>query len=183
MPSSGLQEPWRSFLHSLDEQLTARTELHCLGGFVVAELYGLARPTADIDVLESRGTDQATLVARAGKGSPLHQKYGVYVDLVTIASVPEDYESRLVVVFPDRFRNLTLKAFERHDLVLAKLSRNIDRDREDLEALARGPGLDVTLLRERYERELRPILGRPEREDLTLDLWIDIIKETAIRRE
>jgi hypothetical protein len=87
-----------------------------------------------------------------------------------------------VVVFPDRFRNLTLKAFERHDLVLAKLSRNIDRDREDLEALARGPGLHVELLRARYERELRPILGRPEREDLTLDLWIDIVKETAIRR-
>jgi hypothetical protein len=47
------------------------------------------------DVLESRGIDQATLAALAGKGSPLHQKYGVYVDLVTIASVPEDYESVL----------------------------------------------------------------------------------------
>jgi len=27
--------------------------------------------------------------------------------------------------------------------VLAKLERNNDRDREDVEAIARGPGLDV----------------------------------------
>ena len=26
-------------------------ELHCLGGFVVTMLYGLERPTADIDVI------------------------------------------------------------------------------------------------------------------------------------
>jgi hypothetical protein len=32
---------------------------------------------------------------------------------------------------------LRLSAFERHDLVLAKLARNIDRDREDVVALGR----------------------------------------------
>ena len=31
-------------------------------------------------------------------------------------------------------------AFERHDLVLAKLARNTDRNREDVVALAQGPG-------------------------------------------
>ena len=31
----------------------------------------------------------------------------------------------------------------------------------------------------RYESELRDQLGRPEREDLTLDLWIDIIDEVG----
>jgi hypothetical protein len=33
------------------------------------------------------------------------------------------------------------------------------------------------VLRERYREELRFQLGRPEREDLTLDLWIEIIQE------
>ncbi len=70
-----------------------------------------------------------------------------------------------------------LTVFERHDLVLAKLCRNIDRDREDVVALARGPGLDIDVLRQRYQEELRPKLGRPEREDLTLRLWIEIIEE------
>ena len=52
-----------------------------------------------------------------------------------------------------------------------KLSRNIDRDREDVVALATGPGLDTELLRHRYFAELRPKPGRPDREDLnrTLD--------------
>jgi hypothetical protein len=67
--------------------------------------------------------------------------------------------------------------FERHDLVLAKLSRNIDRDREEVVALARGPGLDIEVLRQRYREELRPKLGRPEREDLTLRLWSEMIEE------
>ena len=96
-----LREPWESFLRELDEQLAEPTELHCLGGFVVAELYGLERPTADVDILEaSKGTDSATLVRLAGKGSPLHKRHKVFLDVVTVAAVPEDYESRLVDLAP-----------------------------------------------------------------------------------
>ena len=51
------------------------------------------------------------------------------------------------------------------------------RDREDVKRLARGPGLDVAVLRDRYAQELRFQLGRPDREDLTLQLWVDIIEE------
>ena len=40
--------------------------------------------------------------------------------------------------------------------MLAKVARNIDRDREDVVSLARGPGLDVNVLKERYRQELRP---------------------------
>jgi hypothetical protein len=184
MPSEiRLRDPWASFLDDLDTQLTQPTEIHCLGGFVVSELYGLERPTADVDVFEAtKGTDAATLVRFAGKGSELHKRHKVYLDIVTVATVPEHYESRLLDLFPDRFRNLRLKAFERHDLVLAKLERNIDRDREDLRHLANGPGLDVDVLRERYTTELRPWLGRPDREDLTLQLWVEIIQEVQTRR-
>jgi hypothetical protein len=101
---------------------------------------------------------------------------------VAVATVPELYESRLSELFPRRFRNLRLKALERHDLVLAKLERNIDRDREDLRRLVLGPGLDLGVLRERYATELRPWLGRPDREDLTLQLWLEIILEVQRRR-
>jgi hypothetical protein len=61
VPSDSLPEPWRSFLWDLDTQLAGPTELHCFGGFVVAQCYGLTRPTADIDILESKGTDLITL--------------------------------------------------------------------------------------------------------------------------
>ncbi len=81
------------------------------------------------------------------------------------------------------YRNLRLRGLERHDLMLAKLERNSDRDREDLMRIAERPGLDPALLRDRYDKELRPILGNPQREDLTLALWIEIIEEVNARRE
>ena len=42
--------------------------------------------------------------------------------------------------------------------------------------------LCLQALRIQHE-ELRPKLGRPEREDLTLKLWIEIIEETRQRRQ
>ena len=55
MPADQLHEPWRSFLHDIDGELAGPTEIHCLGGFVVAEYYGLARPTSDVDIIRVRG--------------------------------------------------------------------------------------------------------------------------------
>jgi hypothetical protein len=75
------------------------------------------------------------------------------------------------------FRNLRVRVFERHDLALAKLGRNQDYDREDVRRLAQGPGLEIPILEQRYRDELRFQLGNPEREDLTLNLWIEMIKE------
>jgi hypothetical protein len=177
MPTDLLHEPWRSFLRDLDQLLTRPTELHCLGGFVVAECYGLSRPTADIDILESRGTDLATIATLAGRHSALRRRHKVYIDVVTVADVPERYEERLASAGDMSLSKLRLLVFERHDLVLAKLSRNSDRDRADLASIAAGPGLDIDILRGRYEDELRGRLGRPEREDLTLELWIEIVRE------
>ena len=177
MAAKRLHEPWQGFLEALDRELAAPSELHCFGGFVVSEHYELTRGTADVDVLESRGTDLATIGRLAGKGSALHSQHKVYVDVVTIADVPDHYDTRLIDMDVGGLTHLRLKAFERHDLVLAKLARNIDRDREDVIALARGPGLDVEILQQRYRQELRPKIGRPDRDDLTLHLWLEIIEE------
>lgn len=164
-------------LVALDRALTQDTELHGMGGFVLAEHYGCVRATADVDVIESLGTDKGSIARLAGRGSALHKRHRVYIDIVTVADVPDDYDTRLTPMQVDGLVRIRLRAFERHDLVLAKLCRNIDRDREDVVALARGPGLDVDVLRQRYRDELRPKLGRPDREDLTLQLWVEMIEE------
>jgi hypothetical protein len=182
MPAETLHEPWRSFLHDIDAQLSGRTEVHCLGGFVVAEYYGLARPTSDVDIIQVRGASSVVDVQRiGGKGSALAKKHRVYIDIVTVADVPERYEERLIDVYGGEFRSLNVRVFERHDLALAKLGRNQDYDREDVRRLAQGPGLDVALLEQRYRDELRWQLGNPEREDLTLKLWIEMIGEVSNR--
>jgi hypothetical protein len=173
-----LHEPWRSFLRAVDKGLSGPTEVHCFGGFVIAELYGLSRSTADVDVFEARGaTNLKQLADVGGRGTPLAKQHRVYLDIVTVALVPDDYDKRLIDFSPDVFANLRLKAFERHDLALAKLGRNQDHDREDVKRLAMGPGLDIEVLRDRYKRELRYQFGNPEHEDLSLDLWCEMITE------
>jgi hypothetical protein len=64
MPAEHLHEAWRSFFHDIDAQLVGPTEIHCLGGFVVAEYYGLARPTSDVDIIEVRGASDVADVQR-----------------------------------------------------------------------------------------------------------------------
>ena len=177
MARKRLHEPWQGLMKDLDRELKRPAELHCFGGFVVAEHYGLARATADVDVLESRGADLTTIARLAGKGSPLHSRHKVYIDVVTIADVPDEYEHRLIDIDVLGLTHLRLRAFERHDLVLAQLARDTDRDREDVVAFARGPGLDINVLKDRYRQELRPKLGRPDRDDLTLELWVEMIDE------
>lgn len=178
MTTGGLREPWRSFLLEVDQRLGGPTELHCLGGFVLAERHGLLRPTADVDIIEARGTtDLRTLQDIGGKGSELARRHQVFLDIVTVATVPEDYEQRLVDIPFGEFKHLRLRAFERHDLVLAKLARNADHDRDDVKHLALGPGLDCNLLRERYQTELRFQFGNVVAADLTLELWLAMITE------
>ena len=133
---------------------------------------------SDVDVMTIAPRSAGERLLRlAGKGSALHRKHRVYLDLVTVASVPEDYDRRLTEMFPGTFKYLRLLAFDPYDLALAKLERNIQRDRDDVKHLARTVPLDPEVLRRRYEKELRPYLGNPEREDLTMRLWIEAIKE------
>jgi hypothetical protein len=135
-----------------------------------------------VDVFHVLGTDPATLGKFAGRNSPLHKTHKVYLDFVATASVPENYDERLIDMRSDGFDKLRLRGFERHDLVLAKLERNSERDLEDVRRIAAGAGLDPSLLRDRYAKELRPYLGNPTREDLTLELWVEIIEEVNARR-
>lgn len=178
MTDGRMREPWRSFLRDVDRQLSGPTELHCLGGFVLAERYGLLRPTADVDIIEARGTtDLRALQQIGGKGSELARRHHVFLDIVTVATVPDDYEQRLVDLPSGEFSNLRLRALERHDLVLAKLARNADHDREDVKHLAMGPGLDCDVLKDRYLQELRFQFGNTRQSDLTMELWIEMIRE------
>lgn len=170
-------EPWLSFLRELDNAVGEETHLHCMGGFVVTLLYGFSRPTADIDVLSVHPMAARQPLEIAQRGGPLHRKYRVYLDQVGIAHVPENYEERLVALFANTFQNLRILALDPYDLALSKLERNIQRDRDDIKHLARTVPLDLQSLRKRYETELRWQLARPEREDLTLKLWIEAIEE------
>jgi hypothetical protein len=92
MPHNRPPEPWHSFFLEIDKALDRPVELHCIGGFALAMLHGLARPTIDVDCLAVVPIGEtARLQSLAGEGSALHRKYGVYVQHVGIVTAPENY--------------------------------------------------------------------------------------------
>ncbi|HBY59522.1 MAG TPA: hypothetical protein DEH78_06845 [Solibacterales bacterium] len=175
MPHDAPSEPWLSFLSDLDAALDEQTKLHCMGGFAIVQAYGLGRATADIDVLSVvPSSSSGRLLDLAGKESPFRNKHGIYLDVVTVATAPEDYTARVAPLYAGVWRKLNLFVLEAHDLALTKLERNFERDRADVAHLAGAGYLKAATLRERYYKELRPyVIGRESWLDQTLELWLE----------
>jgi hypothetical protein len=173
--SPDLPSPWAEFLEELDNLLDEAFELGCIGGFAAVAGYGLLRSTNGLDccsvIPHSRVNDLDRL---AGPSSVLARKHKVHLHYAAVASIPESYDERMTEILPGRFKNIRLLIPDPYDLVLSKLTRNAERDREDVAYLAKTRHLDPEILRERYTNELRPILiGDLKTHDQTLEFWIE----------
>ena len=72
-----LDSPWHEFLTEINDRLTAPVQLVCIEGFVVTQIFGFSRATADLDqILTTPRELSEELEQLAGNGSPLHRKYG-----------------------------------------------------------------------------------------------------------
>src|ERR1041384_8456217 len=138
MPAKSILEPWKSFFTEIDNSLHEELALHCLGGFVMTMLYGLDRPTADVDVLPLGVNSAAeSLMRLAGEGSALHKKCGVYLQIVGVAQIPLNYEDRLTEMFAKTFNHLRL-LLSTHTTSHFRKSNDTQRDRDDVKHLARA---------------------------------------------
>jgi hypothetical protein len=184
MASEQLPEPWHSFLSEIDRAATSPIAMHCIGGFAVSLYYGLARPTGDIDVVDvAPGSAKPWLTRTAGRGSALHKKHRVYLQIVTVAVLPYSYEDRVVPIFEDQFDHLRLMVLDPYDLTLSKLTRNLEVDLEDVKHLVQSGELDLDVLETRYREEVRPyVTGPVARHDLTLRLWLSAFREERVRK-
>lgn len=173
--SNDLPSPWAQFLTELDTLLDEPIELHCIGGFAVVAGYGLPRSTNDLDYRTLFPHNCLNDLQRlAGPGSDLARKHKVHVQHTGVESIPENYDERLTELHPGRFKKIRLFVPDAYDLVLSKLSRNVERDRQDVEYLAKTMHLEPAILRERYELELKPnLFGSPSQHDLTLKFWLE----------
>lgn len=162
----------------IDTVLERETHFHCLGGFVIAMLYNLKRETSDLDFISCipREND-LRFYELAGEGSKLYKKYGVYLDPVKIATVPDNYEDRLIEMFPGELNYLKLFALDPYDLALSKLERNLEIDREDMVYLAQNVPLNLEIFKQRYDDELRVYLEDNIRHRSTFNLWVEMIEE------
>jgi hypothetical protein len=169
-----IPEPWHSFLREVDEGLSERVEIHCLGAFVLMVLWDLPRPTGDIDIVEVAPTEATReLLKLGGEGSELSRKYSLQIHRVGIAEYPENYAARLIDITPPEFSRLRIMAFDATDVVLAKLARNNARDRQDVAFLAEKGAIARNEIQSRFEQELRPHLRVESREALALELWLE----------
>jgi hypothetical protein len=154
-----LPQPWSAFLNEVDQALKAPVELHCIGGFVFTTLYGLPRPTDDLDYISVTPKDAIReLQALGGIGSRLSKKFKVFLQPVgAIPDLPDSYEDRLTDL----------------NIGLAKLSLKVldPKDREDVKFLAAKLNLSFEVLSERFNSEMKPWIPNLDRHALTLKLW------------
>ena len=78
-----------------------------------------------------------------------------------VATLSENYASRLVDLSPASMRHLRLRVPNAYDLVLSQLEPNIGRDRDDVLFIAKAERLKPATLRERYMSELLTRVLRP----------------------
>jgi len=167
-----LPSPWPLFLKEVDQALSAPAELHCLGGFVLASLYGMPRPTDDLDYISIVPCGSFNEIEDlAGRGSKLCKKYKVFLQHAGgVVDLPESHEERLTPLDLG-LQKLSLKVIEPYDLALSKLTRNNPKDREDIKFLAAKLQLSFKTLMERFDAEMKPWLPNLERHLATLKLW------------
>lgn len=120
-----------------------------MGGFVVTLVYGFSRATGDLDVLK---------IASSAVGRSMFE--------LGMRGGPLHKKYK---IYLDRVGVAKVP----------ELERNIERDRDDVKHLAKTVPFDLEVLKNRYQKELRWQLGNPEREDLTLRLWMEAIEERA----
>ena len=166
-----LPPPWDKFLREVDAQLPEEVHLVCIGGFVLAALYGFPRPTDDLDYVSNIPKQASELIEEiAGKNSALaptrqslHPFRGRCVD------IPEEYEDRLLPILL-AYERLQIAVPDPYDLVLSKLTRNSPKDREDVKHVAIKSQLSFATIMERFENEMDWI-ANAERHRTTLNLW------------
>jgi len=77
-------------------------------------LYGLPRPTLDVDCISVIPTEEtAPIQSLAGADSALHKKHAVYLRYVGIVTVPENYSERLIPMSQNRLEGFNCSASKR----------------------------------------------------------------------
>jgi Nucleotidyltransferase of unknown function (DUF6036) len=172
--SDDLPSPWKEFLHELDALLPEQVTFHCVGGFAIVAAYGLLRSTNDLDYFTLEPSTLTKAVHDlAGEGSELARRHKVHAHNAAIASLPVNYGERLTELYPGTFKQIRLFVLDPCDLVLSKICRNAERDREDAKYLIKTQKINAAVLKERFDSELKcNLIGPPKLHEETLGFWI-----------
>ena len=139
------------FFKILDSLLSKKANITVIGGTAMILGYKIDRGTTDIDPWGS-------IVADVQKNwDEAIRQSGVIVKIDTgagVAQAPEGLEDRLIPIKDIPLKNLRIFYPETHDLVLMKITRNVDIDIADIDALHKAYKLKEKILLDRFLNEL-----------------------------
>ncbi|MEK7859141.1 MAG: DUF6036 family nucleotidyltransferase [Elusimicrobiota bacterium] len=153
------EEQMFGFLRDIDsrfdgENLKSKIALFVLGGAAAVIAYGSPRGTEDIDAwLEDKRVSEK-LQKLAGKDTDLAKKHDLYFQPanMTIMLIEEpQWRDRSVEILKGRLKHFKVMAVGKEDLILSKLGRYNDRDRDDIRFLAEERKVDVKKLIAHYK--------------------------------
>lgn len=165
-----LSPPWNEFLREVNAQLQREVTLHSIGGFAITTLYGLPRPTDDLDYIAVFPADAYTTIEEiAGLASKLAKRFRVFIHRAGVVNLPDGYEDRLAVI-PLAYERLHIAVPDPYDLALSKLDRNSPKDRADVKFIADKCNLTFETLMARFDTEMRSWIPNVDRHLTTLEV-------------
>lgn len=148
-----------------------RLTLRIIGSTALFLQTNYRRGTKDSDVLETTevsGAVQGRLIALAGKGTPMHTRHGLYIEVVGRAFPFLAVEPvwRPVVGLSSNLRHFDVEVLDVLDVVVAKLARLHGSDRDDIGAMVERGLVDHEALIRRFRSAVERIWYDARADDL-----------------
>jgi len=159
------------------EGLTGKITLYIFGGAAAVIAYGSRRGTLDIDAYIEDRAIKSKLLSWAGHDSELENKHGLYLhsantELMLIES--PDWKERSIEILHGKLKHIQIMALGKEDLILSKLSRYNDRDRQDIQFITDKYNIDPKKLISYYKSARQYFVGNLETLDTTFNI---VLKE------
>jgi hypothetical protein len=180
MKEAGEQELFE-FLKDIDarldgENLQGKITLYVFGGAAAVIAYGSKRGTVDIDGYLDDERIWKKLVEWAGEGTALAKKHEIYFQAANthIMMIEDpDWKERCVEILANRLKHLRVMALGREDLILTKLGRYNDRDRQDIQFIAENHKIDPQNLITYYKSARQYYVGNLRMIDQTFNIVLE----------
>jgi hypothetical protein len=153
------REDLLAFLGAIDSELMQHAragetlDLYLLGRSALILGYGAPLMTKDVDVVDDfRSRLLIIAVGAFGKDHSRVPARRFYLETVSsgLPPLPAGYRGRCVDV-PGRWQIIRPKRLEAHDLIVTKLRRFHQGDREDIRILCDTGDVEASILRERFD--------------------------------
>ena len=170
-----------SFFRELNGRLAKenparKIPLYIFGGAATVIAYGSRRGTLDIDAYIEDRAIKGKLLEWAGQGSELEKKHGLYLHSANteLMLIETDWMKRSMEILRGKLSHIKVMALGKEDLILSKLSRYNDRDREDIQFITGKYNIDPHKLTSYYKSARLYFVGNLGTLDTTFNI---VLKE------